>query len=354
MRMLVLFSSLYLETRLTTQSHGATHREQVGSTQRPDLGGNRPPSRQANVPERQKGPMIHHQTNPAKAPIKRVFDPETDSAPVRPAKPQVGQTYQQTESKRRRTEDEDLEEFPMRPTMAPPIRQSGIRKDGLKPSIFSHSNYNTGPPPASHHAHANSLLKSTTTSQAYQQHPYQGQQPRQAVQADTFRYRDGNKIPFAENPNPPHHMQQASNQQFKTPLPSKLANPSRHQSPHYPNGENIQLQEIPTDSEDSDSSPDTAQKRQRAASLPEWVQSPYLNNLLRSQEEFMDPDAVFGPVGSPHLEEMFRERAHKFRPRTSSANWAGQDRLTQEEIRRDAEARARIRKEGGWSYGGAT
>ena len=68
----------------------------------------------------------------------------------------------------------------------------------------------------------------------------------------------------------------------------------------------------------------------------------------------MDPDAVFGPVGSPHLEEMFRERAHKFRPRTSSANWAGQDRLTQEEIRRDAEARARIRKEGGWSYGGTT
>ena len=237
--------------------------------------------------------------------------------------------------------------------MAPPIRQSGIRKEGFKASLFGHS-YSTAPPPAAHHAQQGSLLKSTTTGQAYQQHLYNGQQPRPAHQTDTSKYRDGNRIPFADNANPSvHHQQHPPSQPFKTPLPSKIGRPSR-QSPHYPNGENIQLQEIPTDSEDDGSSPDTAQKRQRTASLPDWVQSPYLNDILRDQEEHMDPDAVFGPVGSPHLEEMFRERAHKFRSRTSSANWSGQDRLTQEEVRRDVEARARIRREGGWTYNGST
>ncbi|KAL9097987.1 MAG: hypothetical protein Q9163_006255 [Psora crenata] len=109
------------------------------------------------------------------------------------------------------------------------------------------------------------------------------------------------------------------------------------------------MDEIPTDSEDSESSPDTAQKRQRATSLPEWVQSPVLRELLEQQEDHLDADAVFGPVASPHIEEMFRERHHRFRARTSSANWTGQDRLTEEEIRRDVAARARMRREGGWT-----
>lgn len=70
-----------------------------------------------------------------------------------------------------------------------------------------------------------------------------------------------------------------------------------------------------------------------------------------TQDENMDADAVFGPVQSPHMEEMFRERHHRFRNRTSSANWAGQDRLTEEEIRRDVEARRKLRREGGWTFG---
>ena len=43
-------------------------------------------------------------------------------------------------------------------------------------------------------------------------------------------------------------------------------------------------------------------------------------------------------------------RWHKFRARTSSANWSGSDRLTEEEERRDLRARDKIRKQGGWSY----
>ena len=284
--------------------------------------------------------------NPSKGAIKRVFDPESDNPPARPAKQQGVQNYQQNDNKRRKTNDDELEEFPIRPTMAPPIRQSGIRKDGPKASIFNNS-YVPAPPPAPHHQHGPSLLKSTTSNQAYQQLAQQSQQPRQAFQADTSKYREGNRIPFADNPNPPHHSQQP----YKTPLPSKLAQQGHRQSPQYPNGENIQLAEIETDSEDSESSPDTAQRRRRAASLPEWAQSPNLRQLLEQQEDFLDADAVFGPVGSPHMEEMFRERHHRFRSRTSSANWAGQDRLTEDEIRRDVEARARLRREGGWTFG---
>ena len=70
-----------------------------------------------------------------------------------------------------------------------------------------------------------------------------------------------------------------------------------------------------------------------------------------TQDENMDADTVFGPVASPHMEEMFKERHHRFRSRTSSANWAGADRLTEEEIRRDVEARQRLRREGGWTFG---
>lgn len=115
------------------------------------------------------------------------------------------------------------------------------------------------------------------------------------------------------------------------------------------NGENIHLDDIPTDDEDdSDSDPGSKPK---PANLPEWAQSPNLRELLMTQDENMDADAVFGPVQSPHMEEMFRERHHRFRSRTSSANWAGADRLTDEEIRRDVEARQKLRREGGWTFG---
>ncbi len=278
-----------------------------------------------------------HHKPVAKPPNKRIFDPEGDDATARPARPQPGSMYQQNDGKRRRTEDEDLEEFPVRPTMAPPIRQSGIRKDGPKASIFS-NNYTNAPPPAPHHAHPPSLLKSTTANQAYQQH-HQNQVSRPGHHPDIAKYRDGAKIPFADNPNP---------QSYKTPLPSKLA--QKPQSPQYTNGENIHLEDIPTDSESSDSSPE-ASKAAKSANLPDWARSPNLNQLLMTQEDMMDADTVFGPVASPHMEEMFRERHHRFRSRTSSANWAGQDRLTQEEINRDVAARARLRREGGWTFG---
>jgi len=301
---------------------------------RPELGGARP-SKMQNIPDHHRPANTAHPQKPVK---KRTFEPETEENSLRPVRPHGGPSYQQNESKRRRTEEGELEEFPIRPTMAPPIRQSGIRKDGPKPSIFS-NNHSTAPLPAANHAPL--LLKFTTANQAHHQHVHPQQGPRPGHPPDILKYRDG-KIPFAEASNPP-----PPSQAHKTPFPSKVAPPVAKQSPQYVNGENIHLDEIATESEEEDSEED----KPKPSNLPAWAQSPQLRQLLMTQDEQMDADAVFGPVGSPHMEEMFRERHHRFRNRTSSANWAGQDRLTEEEIRRDVEARARLRREGGWTFG---
>ena len=251
-----------------------------------------------------------------------------------------GSTYHQNEGKRRKTENEDFDEPRIRPTMAPPIRQSGIRPGGPKPSIFNNS-YAAAPQPAPHNHHPTSFVKSATINQAYQQHTHQNPSSRPANHPDIAKYQTG-RIPFAENPNP--------SQPHKTPLHSRLNAQAAKSSPQYVNGENIHLDDIPTESEDEDSDGDPASKP-KPANLPDWAQSPQLRQLLMSQDENMDADAVFGPVQSPRMEEMFRERHHRFRSRTSSANWAGADRLTEEEIRRDVEARQRLRREGGWTFG---
>jgi hypothetical protein len=124
--------------------------------------------------------------------------------------------------------------------------------------------------------------------------------------------------------------------------------PSAKSSPRYQNGDSIDLPEIPTDSEDEDSEDEAA----RNFPIPNWANSPALNQGLLIQET-MDPVSVFGLPGEIKLEEVFKntDRHPRFRARTSSANWSGSDRLTDEEVRRDLEARDRLRREGGWSYG---
>lgn len=159
------------------------------------------------------------------------------------------------------------------------------------------------------------------------------------------KYANG-RIVFAENSNTAHPP-------YKTPNQNRLTNhPTTKGSPQYTNGENIQLDDIPTDSDDDDDDSEAENnKKAKGAMLPSWVQSPILNELLREQERSKDPDSIFGPSQKVDMEDMFRERHHRFRNRTSSANWAGNDRLTEEEIRRDNEARERMRREGGWTFG---
>jgi hypothetical protein len=153
-------------------------------------------------------------------------------------------------------------------------------------------------------------------------------------------------IPFASSSN------QGNAQPHKTPAragqpngPSKSAGKSAKSSPRYQNGENIELPEIHTDSEDDDSDGGDF------VAQP-WTDSPALRQQLAMQEG-MDPTAVFGNPGALNMEEVFsksKDRFHKFRARTSSANWSGQDRLTQDEINKDLEARDKVRRQGGWTY----
>lgn len=104
---------------------------QTSSNVRPELGGARPPSKLQTVQDYSKPPVNHHPaTNPAKAPIKRVFEPDTDES-VRQSRLPGGQPYQPKDAKRRRTDDETPEEPSVRPTMVPPKRQSNLLKVGL-------------------------------------------------------------------------------------------------------------------------------------------------------------------------------------------------------------------------------
>lgn len=83
-----------------------------------------------------------------------------------------------------------------------------------------------------------------------------------------------------------------------------------------------------------------------------WTDSPDLRRALFRQET-LDPSQIFGPPAPLNMEEVFstsRDRWHKFRARTSSANWSGADRLTEDDIRKDLAARDKMRREGGWSF----
>ena len=295
-------------------------------------------------------PTNHIAPNPAKP--KRVFDPDQDDELAGPVRTQPGQNYQQNDAKRRRTEDEETFDPPMRLAMAPPMRYSNMRKviplyicsrpfsdftqEAPKTSIFG-SNYPTAPPPASSHAGSS---KTTMMSQPYQQQAFSNQAARAAHPMDMAKYTNG-KIPFAEAPNPP----QAT---YKTPLPSKQTmQPPSKSSPMFPNGDNIHLEDIQTSEEE-----DSDDERDKKSSLPEWVRTPVMNDILRRQET-MNPDAVFGPIPPANVEEWFtkdKNRLHKLRARTSSANWFP-DRVTEEEIRNDVAAREKMSKEGGWSFG---
>jgi hypothetical protein len=155
---------------------------------------------------------------------------------------------------------------------------------------------------------------------------------------DMAKYTSG-KIPFAEAPNPSHTLTTA----HKTPNPSAQRVAAKS-SPQYPDGENIQLPDVHTDSEDEDSDADMVP-------VPKWAKPEELEAILRDQEG-RDPGSIFGPIAPFSLEETFKadKKIRKLRERGSSAHWDGPDGLTQEEIRRDLAERQRLRMNGGWMF----
>lgn len=260
--------------------------------------------------------MAQPQLNPARPP-KRVLDDSDENARQARASTQAA-SQSQHDSKRRRTVDEEMEEedelaLPVvgppsssyRPTMmGPPVRQPSMMRahhaaTQPKMSMFSHGQSSQIAPPSQHHASS-------------MRHPVASTQP-----ANTLR------------PQLP-------------PTPQPLSSPAQA------HGSDISLPEIDTDSESATSSPANTAV---AASAPSWAESSRLNQILLSQQ-LIDPEVIFGPIPPLDLENVFRakERQHRFRARTSSANWSGEDRLTREECESDRRERERVARDGGWSF----
>ncbi|KAK5175857.1 uncharacterized protein LTR77_000997 [Saxophila tyrrhenica] len=356
--------------------------QQQAAQPRNDVGGTLRQLAKNTVPEQPATrPPLH--PNPAK-PAKRVWVPEEDD----PSKPQTYQpqrpgvqrgpaSFQQSQNdaKRRRTNEEEKPEEG-NSVMAPPKRPSNMRKVSrtVKTLLrreadldqestlnkFPHG-YTHAPPPVNHHP---SMFKATVTAQHQLQHPNKPSMPSHPSQMAQI---SNTRIPFGENVNPPgqasHHPQAkqyaghenlqpgtAQQNKFKTPARPAQMPKSAKSSPLYPNGDNIELPDIETDSEEEDSDDDNTGFR-----APSWVASPALRELL-TQQQLVDPETVFGPIAELKMEEVFRngknaERLKKFRDRSSSAMWVQTgDAITSAEKRRDMEVRERVAREGGWRY----
>lgn len=183
--------------------------------------------------------------------------------------------------------------------------------------------------------------------------------PSQTVQVSNAR------IPFAENHNPPAHPQVYHSShpghensapgtvgpKYKTPVRPAQAPKSAKSSPMHPKGDNIELPEIATDSEDEDSEDDGT----GGFRAPSWVASPALRDLL-TQQQLVDPETIFGPIAELKMDEVFKngknqDRLKRFRDRGSSAAWVETgDAVTSAEKRRDMEMRERVVREGGWRF----
>ncbi|ETI25393.1 hypothetical protein G647_02166 [Cladophialophora carrionii CBS 160.54] len=279
----------------------------------------RPPSRVAA--QNAGRPLLNHPlpTNPAK-PAKRPLEEEATVS--RPQNSKYGNGMLPGDAKRRKTEEECLIESAPRPVVSgAPIRQSQL---GKKASFLTHPSY-----------------VQTQPSTHAGQFP---QPPSRVAPPQMQQYATGGKIPFADGPHPPNHAKTpVSIMQHKTIQTVKS-------SPQYPNGESINLPEIPTDSEDEDSDDGGS-----GFAIPDWATPGHLTEQLIRQEG-MDGDAVFGPIAPLKIEEIFskgnKDRLKRLRDRTSSANWAlSGDGLTLEEVRADREQRERMRLQGGWRYG---
>lgn len=101
---------------------------------------------------------------------------------------------------------------------------------------------------------------------------------------------------------------------------------------NLPPSELIELPEINSDYSDSDD--DDLPVKADAFKYPAWAESPELRQRLRDQEH-IDPEGIFGIMQPLQMEEMFKgkERAlARFRPRSSSANWFGNDKLSADEV----------------------
>ncbi|PHH73061.1 hypothetical protein CDD82_5672 [Ophiocordyceps australis] len=251
----------------------------------------------------------------------------TEDGHVKGQVSRVGPANQSNDAKRRRTSagyDDETETETALKIKGPPVRPSG----GLKKDLPARPTYGYT---SSSHGVQRDLFKATVTAQHHNQ-------TKAAHPLDMAQISKG-PIPFAPT-------SAGVGASHKTPARSgglNAAKSTARSSPRFQNGDSIELPEIDTDDEDEDE--DDAYGTRVAA----WADSPDLRRALMRQET-MDPSKIFGPAAPLNMEEVFSKSKHSFRARTSSANWSGADRLTEEEICRDREARDKLRRDGGWSY----
>lgn len=93
------------------------------------------------------------------------------------------------------------------------------------------------------------------------------------------------------------------------------------------NTDSIELPDIASEYSDSED-----EDRPSNQNLPRWAESPNLRAQLQMQST-INPDEVFGMMRPLSMDDIFgigatNPNRHKFRARTSSANWTGTDKLT--------------------------
>jgi hypothetical protein len=264
-------------------------------------------------------------TSVAAAPTKPKRGPPAKAKDKPPSKPaSVHPVVKQVASKQ--TTD------PLAKTDRPPGRPPGVRNEAAKRTSeqafgtplpekattlagarSASKTITTAEPPVkkpsftSHAKLSSSLMKSTLIQQA---------KALPGPQVDGVKF-SNDKIRFAGG------SKLSSSNPFR-PIPSisSLINSSltpKEKPSHAP--ETI-LPDIMSESEDDDDS----------NVLQDWANSPQLRDILLRQQT-VDPDNVFGPIPPLQMDEVFRSsRVSRFRPRSSSANWSGHDKLTQQEI----------------------
>lgn len=326
--------------------------DKSNSVQRGD-GPPRPPSRMNSG--------IHRSQEDIGRPVNAVLSTASKSGPKRPLgqdanedgparhAPSRGPQYQAKDAKRRRTSDEFADELDFDQPLnikGPPLRPSStLKKVRLGDCLSTRTKADHNQDMQTKNMMSGYVSQSTVQSlfkTGPSQHPghAKGGNP-----LDMAQIHKG-AIPFAPNPNP-------AGPSYKTPARlggvngvKSAVKSAQRSSPRFQNGEAIELPEIQTDDEDEDDDDG------HALTVAAWADSPDLRRALMRQE-VMDPSQIFGSTGPLNMEEVFnqsKERFHKFRARTSSANWSGTDRLTEDDIRKDLAARDKLRREGGWSY----
>ncbi|KAK4459232.1 hypothetical protein QBC42DRAFT_232103 [Cladorrhinum samala] len=308
----------------------------------PDYGlADKPPAR----PPSRLGSTMHQDRlvnmalpNTGKPSMKRPHQQDEGSLRAQQQRPPQP-SYSSQESKRQRLSDEfndDVDMADSQPLMKAPVRAPSVgpKRELVQPkSVFSHA-----------YSKSSTLHQSTVKSQH--------QSAIKGGYLDTQQFAKG-AIPFKVNP-----ASQAgpSGQPLKTParnvangggIPRSSAKPAgARSSPRFnpQDGEAIELEEIQTDDDDDDDHGDLK--------VAAWADSPALKAALMAQEH-VDPMQVFGPPAPLDMEAVFnktKDRWHKFRARTSSANWSGTDQLSADEIKKEQWAREKITRDGGWSY----